>query len=86
MRAEPLPRVFFDTNEGSHQGGYRLFLDQSKSDLAALKDRLRPGQKVVIYMPGELEMAAKLRFEQANDGWGPCWMADPIEGTIKHFY
>ncbi len=84
MPVELLPRIYFDTNEGSHEGGYWLILDQSKKDLAALGERLRDGEKVLICMPNDLEMVARLRFEHADDMWGPRWVADPVEGTIKH--
>ena len=86
MSAETLPRIFFDTNVGSHAGGYWLILDQSKKDLDALGERLRDGEEVLIWMPNELEMAARLRFEKADDAYEPRWVADPVEGTVKHFY
>ena len=84
MPIEPLPRIFFDTNVGGHDGGYWLILDQSRTDLAALGERLRNGEEVLIWMPGELEMVAKLRFEEADALWEAHWVADPIEGTIKY--
>ena len=84
MSSEPLPRIFFDTNEGSHDGGYWLILDRSRADLMALGPALRDGQEVLIWMPDELEMLAKLRFENVDDPWGPRWVADPIPGTLTY--
>jgi len=82
-----LPRVYFDTNEG-HEAGYLLILDQSVRDLAALGERLRDGLRVIIYMTGELEMEAHLRFDRASTVRRPdepegAWIAEPIEGTIR---
>jgi hypothetical protein len=36
--------------------------------------------RVVIYMPGELEMEAILRF----DGTSSAWIAQPITGTTSY--
>ena len=84
MPVNPLPRIFFDTNEGSHEGGYWLILDRSKKDLETLGERLRDGEEVLICRPDDLEMIARLRFEQPDNSWGPRWVADPVEGTVKH--
>jgi hypothetical protein len=74
------PRVFFDTNDGSVDEGYRLGFERSRKDLAALGADLRPGMAVIIYMPNELEMTATLRFD-AGEG---VWWAEPVPGSIKH--
>ena len=84
MSDEPLPRIFFDTNEGSHEGGYWLTLDRSKEELLVLADRVREGEEVVIYMPGELEMKARLRFDPGQPSWPSHWVADPTPGAILH--
>ena len=69
-----LPRVFFDTNDGSMEHGYWLGFDQSRKDLDALGTALQEGTTVTIYMPDELEMTATLRFDATD---GVCW-ADPV--------
>jgi hypothetical protein len=73
------PRIFFDTNEGSQEGGYRLELDRSKMDIDAIGPAITEGVEVIIYMPNELEMAATL--SQHENGF---WLAMPIPGTIKY--
>jgi hypothetical protein len=75
-----MPRVFFDTNEGTKSRGYWLGFDQSKIDLAAIGPALKDGLHVTIYMPGELEMEAALRFDREQSGW----VAMPIDGTVKY--
>ena len=77
--AEP-PCIFFDTNEGTHEHGYLLWLPKSKADLEALGDRLRDGLQVMIVMPDELEMLAILRWAAA-DG---AWVAHPVPGTLRY--
>jgi hypothetical protein len=77
---DALPRIFFDTNEGTHAHGYELSLPLSLADLAALGDRLRDGLEVIIYMPDELEMRAVLNFAVEQH----IWIAQPIEGTIRY--
>ena len=74
------PRIFFDTNEGSHERGYWLHLDQSKKDIAALMPPATEGMEVVIYMPDELEMCATLNRDKSG-----VWIAMPISGSIKHY-
>ena len=74
------PRVFFDTNDGTMYGGYRLGFDQSRNDLEAIGNDLRDGTKVTIYMPDELEMTAVLRLDETEN----VWWADPIDGTTKY--
>lgn len=75
-----LPKVFFDTNDGSMEHGYRLGFDQSRKDLDALGTALRQGTAVTLYMPDELEMTATLRFD-ANE---KVWWADPVVDTITY--
>ena len=75
-----LPRVFFDTNDGSMEHGFWLGLDQSRQDLDALGTALREGEAVTIYMPNELEMTAILRF----DADGEVWWADPVADTLTY--
>ena len=75
-----LPRVFFDTNDGTMEDGYWLGFDQSWTDLQALGDELREGTRVTIYMPDELEMTATLRFDASEK----VWWAKPVEGTIAY--
>ena len=77
-------RVFFDSNAGT-QEGYWLWFEQSERDLNAIGHALKDGLEIVIYMPGELEMRANLRW-----GTGPfnshteCWWAEPIPNTIRY--
>lgn len=73
-----LPRIYFDTNEGTHDWGYELTLRRSLRDLDAISPQLRDGLHVIIYMPGELEMEATLKFDLGNNRW----VALPIDGTI----
>ena len=86
MSTEQLPRVFFDGNLGTHDGGCWLVFEQSKKDLIALGTKLRDREKVLIWMPGDLEMMATRRFQEADHGWGPHWVADPVDGMIKDLY
>jgi hypothetical protein len=75
-----LPRIFFDTNEGTHDHGYELSLPLSLAGLAAISDQLRDGLQVLIYMPDELEMRAILNFAVKQQ----VWIARPIEGSIRY--
>ncbi len=77
---EMLPRVMFDTNDGTETVGYWLGFDQSKRDLSAIGANLADGLHVIIYMPGELEMEAILSFDRSQD----VWLAHPVAGTIKY--
>jgi hypothetical protein len=77
---DALPRIFFDTNEGTHAHGYELSMPRSHVDLAALGDCLRDGLEVIIYMPDELEMRATLTFAVEQQ----VWIAVPIEGSIHY--
>jgi hypothetical protein len=78
---EPLARVYFDTNEGNHDYGYWLQLEASRNDLKLIGDRLKDGLRVVLYMTGELELQAYLKFDKAYG----YWVGMPIEGTIVYY-
>lgn len=75
-----LPKVFFDTNEGSLEHGYWLGFDQSRKELEALDSALREGTIVTIYMPHELELTATLRVDPNHE----VWWADPVSDTIAY--
>ena len=80
-----LPRVYFDTNEdaaGPDGWEYGLWLGASQRDLAAIPGGPKDGTRVVIYMTGELEMEAVLRRDPESGDW----LANPVPGTIKHYY
>jgi hypothetical protein len=77
--SEP-PRIFFDTNEGSHEHGYLLRLPKSEEGLKALGERLCDGLRVIIVMPDELEMLATLRRDPSNG----AWVAYPVSGTLRY--
>ncbi len=74
-----LPRIYFDTNSGTPDRRYGLWLDSSVADLARIPDGPRDGMRVVIYMGDELEMEAIL---VRDADWG--WTADPVPGTVKY--
>jgi len=76
----PLPRIFFDANAASDEGGYFLWFDTSRADLARNRDAVVEGARVIIYMPDEFEMEATLRLDES----GGFWCADPVPGTIKY--
>jgi len=63
------PRVFFDTNAGTHTHGYILWFDQSTRDLAKIDDGLREGLIVELYMTDELEIVASLSFDTDLGFW-----------------
>jgi hypothetical protein len=69
-----LPRIFFDTNDGTMEVGYWLGFERSIADIQRHQNSVAEGAKVVIYMPDELEMVATLRFD-ASEG---VWWADPV--------
>jgi len=72
-------RVYFDTNEGTMEG-YCLWLNASMEDLSRIPGGPQEGMRVIIYMTGELEMQAMLKFAREQD----CWIALPIFGTTKY--
>jgi len=77
---EGLPRILFDTNDGTAERGYELKFTQSLEDIAAIGQQIHEGMQVVIYMPEELEFIATLKFDR-EAGW---WLGVPIAGTIKY--
>ena len=77
---DSLPRIFFDTNDGSVHDGYELKFDQSWKDIEAIARPLSDGEQVVIYMPNELEFIATLKFD-SDRGY---WLAFPIEETMNY--
>lgn len=74
-----LPRILFDVNAGSDEGGYLLWFEQSLAELERNRGRVAEGAQVIIYMPLEIEMTATLRFDEDMG----CWRAIPIAGTIS---
>lgn len=82
LSAMQMHRVYFDTNEGAPDDNYDLGLRQSIADLASIPGGPSDGMRVIIYMTGELEMEAILKF---NHEWN-VWTAEPILETIKHYY
>ena len=75
-----LPRIFFDTNDGSEERGYELKFAHSLTDIAAIGSPLCDGMLVVIYMPNELEYVARLKY----DGEFGYWLGIPVEGTLRY--
>src|SRR6476661_8806150 len=67
------PRIFFDSNAGTDERGYFLWFDTSKAEIAAIEN-VETGQTVRLYMPGELEVDATLRFDDKHG----CWIGVPI--------
>ena len=67
-----LPRVMFDCNDGSHEGGWTLCFDQSIRDLEAVVD-LKDGTRVLLYMIDDLEVEAELKFDKKLG----CWLGFP---------
>jgi hypothetical protein len=72
-------RVYFDSNEGTEENNYGLWLDRSRKDLAKIPGGPHEGMKVTIYMVGEIEMEATLEWNARWNGW----TARPIDGTIR---
>ena len=75
-----LPRIFFDTNEGTPKNGFWLHLAGSRHDLEALGDRLCEGLRVLLYMPAELEIEAVLKFDREFD----LWVGMPVASTLRY--
>lgn len=73
-------RIYFDSNEGP-EGNERfgLWLDKSLRDLAKIPGGPQEGMVVTIYMVGEVEAEATLKWD---DKWA-AWTARPIEGTFR---
>jgi hypothetical protein len=77
---DALPRIFFDSNEGTHEHGYWLNLSKSRRDLERLGDQLREGLHVLLHMPDEFEVEAVLRFDIQSDHW----VGMPVAGTLRY--
>jgi hypothetical protein len=75
----PLPRIYFDTNEGASADAYGLWLEKSKQDLAKIPGGPKEGMKITIYMIGEIEMEAVLEW---NTDWNE-WTAREIPHTTR---
>lgn len=73
-------RVYFDSNEGTEDGRYGLWLDKSRADLAKIPGGPKEGMTVTIYMVGEIEAEATL--EWCRDPWN-AWGARPVEGSFR---
>lgn len=67
-------RVFFDTNAGSKRDGYILWFDKSKDDIEMIPAENRNGTEVLLYMPEEIEVPARLYYDNNLD----CWRGFPI--------
>ncbi len=72
-------RIYFDSNEGTEEGLYGLWLDRSAKGLAQIPGGPKEGMRVTIYMIGEIEMEATLEW---NARW-EAWTARPITGTTR---
>ena len=77
---EELPRILFDTNDGSEEYGYELKFDVSMKDIEAIGSSIHEGMLVVIYMPNELEFLATLKFDNESKHW----LGVPVSGSIKY--
>jgi hypothetical protein len=76
-----LDRICFDSNEGTLDGRYGLWLPASQSDLALIPaSRLQDGLRVIIYMPDELQIEATLKYDAARQSW----TAQPDLRTVRH--
>ena len=74
-------RIYFDTNSATPDGRYDLTVRGSLADIARIADPLIDGQRVVLYMPGELEVEATLRFDA---DWNNGWTAIPDMSTLRY--
>jgi hypothetical protein len=73
-------KIYFDSNEGTADGRYGLWLSKSLEDLAKIPEGPKEGMIVTIYMIGEIEAEATL--EWCDDPWN-AWTARVIEGTMR---
>lgn len=69
-----MQRVFFDANAGNEQEGYILWFDQSRSEIDQLPAEERDGAEVTLYMPDEIELVARLRWDASLN----CWRGVPV--------
>lgn len=74
-------RIYFDTNTGPDDGRYGLWVAGSLKDIAPIIGEIHDGLHVIIYMTGELEMEAVLKFDRNWNGW----TAKPVEGTEIYY-
>lgn len=72
-------RIYFDTNEGTEDGCFGLWLARSKEELARIPGGPKEGMTVTIYMIGEIEMEATLEWNARWQGW----TAREIAGTVR---
>ena len=74
-----MDRIYFDTNEGTEDGRYGLWLGKSLEDLAKIPNGPKEGMTVTIYMTGEVEAEASL--EWCGAPWN-AWTAR-VTGTWR---
>jgi hypothetical protein len=72
-------RVYFDTNEGTEDQLYGLWLPRSAADLAQIPGGPAEGMLITIYMIGEVEMEATLAWSTTWD----AWTAQPVAGSVR---
>ena len=77
---DALPRIFFDSNEGTLQNGYWLNLPTSRRDLEKLGEQLREGLHVLLHMPTEFEVEAVLTFDREFN----LWVGMPVASTLRY--
>jgi len=63
------PYVYFDSNAGTNDDGYILWFDRSLRDLSALGSGAADGLLVTLYMPEEIEIQARLKFDVDLGFW-----------------
>ena len=67
-------RVLFDTNVGTEKEGYILWFDKSREEIEKVAPEERDGALVTLYMPDELELAARLKRDEKVG----CWKGVPV--------
>jgi len=72
-------RIYFDSNDGTEEGLYGLWLTKSIEDLSKIPGGPKVGMLVTIYMIGEIEMEATLEW---NVKWD-AWTARPQLETVR---
>ena len=72
-------RIYFDTNN-EVDDGYNLSSVGSLRDIAPIADQLRDGLHVILYMTGELELEAILKFDSQTGRW----IGFPVPGTLRY--
>ena len=76
----PMHRIYFDTNDGAEDGRYGLWVRGSLKDITPIADQLYDGLRVIIYMTGEVEMEAVLRYDSDRS----AWTAIPDASTLRY--